>query len=183
MTGRVKIYNESKGFGFIAGSDNQDYFFHISNVKCELINRGMEVSFVPKKGDRGMVAEAITTAPVQRKQSVIAIGNKRFKISNIKEYGISTETFYAYKQYKIIREHIFKPNETEFYRIFISKYTHDDDPLFERIDDVTVRYLYITNYQGDNDVFYDIRPELSNLNAYGDVINIDYYLAQLDANC
>ena len=32
MKGKVKFFNTSKGFGFILGEDNQDYFVHISKV-------------------------------------------------------------------------------------------------------------------------------------------------------
>ena len=32
MKGTVKFFNEKKGFGFIAGENSTDYFFHISNV-------------------------------------------------------------------------------------------------------------------------------------------------------
>ena len=32
MNGKVKWYNKMKGFGFITGEDNQDYFVHSSEI-------------------------------------------------------------------------------------------------------------------------------------------------------
>ena len=33
MTGRIKFFSKSKGWGFIVGDDGKDYFFHNANVK------------------------------------------------------------------------------------------------------------------------------------------------------
>lgn len=32
MQGKVKFWNEQKGYGFITGQDGQDYFCHVSGV-------------------------------------------------------------------------------------------------------------------------------------------------------
>jgi len=92
MKGRVKTYFEEKGYGFILGEDNKDYFFHISDVKSvEFIKRGQIVEFTPEEGNKGGVAKDIfiKTVPTSSKQ-FLACGDARIKISNIKGYGINT---------------------------------------------------------------------------------------------
>jgi cold shock CspA family protein len=32
LTGEVRVLNVKRGFGFIAGSDRRDFFFHFNNV-------------------------------------------------------------------------------------------------------------------------------------------------------
>jgi len=39
--GIVKEYTPSKGFGFIIGEDDQDYFVHVSGLRANLKNRGI----------------------------------------------------------------------------------------------------------------------------------------------
>ncbi|MDN5203665.1 cold shock domain-containing protein [Fulvivirgaceae bacterium BMA10] len=54
--GKVKFFNESKGFGFIkdAESDNE-YFVHVSGLVDE-IKEDDEVSFELKEGRKGLNA-------------------------------------------------------------------------------------------------------------------------------
>ncbi len=57
MNGSVKFYNEKKGFGFIAGEDGKDYFFHVSNVvNQEVLGQNDSVEFDITTGDRGQKA-------------------------------------------------------------------------------------------------------------------------------
>ena len=37
-TGTVKWFNDAKGFGFIKGEDEKDYFVHMSEIKNGKIN-------------------------------------------------------------------------------------------------------------------------------------------------
>jgi len=55
-TGKVKFYNESKGYGFITedGSDSE-YFVHISGLIDE-IRQDDSVEFDLKEGKKGMNA-------------------------------------------------------------------------------------------------------------------------------
>ena len=54
MLGHIKMFNESRGFGFIIGDDGNDYFFHISSVKnFEPMFRGVCVEFSPDKNEKG----------------------------------------------------------------------------------------------------------------------------------
>ena len=56
MTGTVKFFNESKGYGFITDSDSgQDYFVHISGLIDE-VRQGDSVEFELKEGKKGMNA-------------------------------------------------------------------------------------------------------------------------------
>ena len=55
-TGKVKFFNESKGFGFIVEDDsNQDYFVHISGL-IDDIREGDNVEFELKEGRKGLNA-------------------------------------------------------------------------------------------------------------------------------
>jgi len=53
MKGKVKFFNDEKGFGFIAGEDNKEYFVHESGIKKGPIAEADEVSFDVEEGDRG----------------------------------------------------------------------------------------------------------------------------------
>jgi len=53
MKGEVKFFNSTKGFGFITGEDNKEYFVHESAVKQGQIDKGDAVSFDVEEGDRG----------------------------------------------------------------------------------------------------------------------------------
>ena len=41
IKGTVKEYDRSKGFGFIIGNDDQDYFVHVSGLRPQLKQRGL----------------------------------------------------------------------------------------------------------------------------------------------
>lgn len=60
MTGKIKKVIHDKGFGFIKGIDNQDYFFHRSNVDgFANLTEGMKVEFVPVTVDKNRRAAEI----------------------------------------------------------------------------------------------------------------------------
>jgi CspA family cold shock protein len=55
-TGKVKFFNESKGFGFIVDSDSgKEYFVHISGLIDE-IREDDKVTFELKEGKKGLNA-------------------------------------------------------------------------------------------------------------------------------
>ena len=58
-TGKVKWFNESKGFGFISRDGEDDVFIHFSEIKTDgfkTLNEGDEVEFDVEQGDKGLSA-------------------------------------------------------------------------------------------------------------------------------
>jgi len=57
--GRVKWFNESKGFGFISRDDGNDVFVHFSAIKRDgfkSLDEGDEVEFEVSQGPKGLQA-------------------------------------------------------------------------------------------------------------------------------
>lgn len=52
MNGKVKFFNEQKGFGFISGSDGNDIFVHKSNT-LDLIRKDDAVEYEVESGKKG----------------------------------------------------------------------------------------------------------------------------------
>ena len=60
--GRVKWFNEKKGFGFISRDDGDDVFVHFSAIKRDgfkTLNEGDEVEFEVSKGPKGLQATEV----------------------------------------------------------------------------------------------------------------------------
>jgi len=60
--GRVKWFNEQKGFGFISRDDGNDVFVHFSAIKRDgfkTLNEGDEVEFGVSKGPKGLQATEV----------------------------------------------------------------------------------------------------------------------------
>jgi len=54
MKGTVKFFNNMKGFGFIAGEDDKEYFVHQTGLKeGTSLNENDSVEFDVEEGDRG----------------------------------------------------------------------------------------------------------------------------------
>jgi CspA family cold shock protein len=57
--GRVKWFNEQKGFGFISRDDGNDVFVHFSAIKRDgfkSLDEGDEVEFEVSQGPKGLQA-------------------------------------------------------------------------------------------------------------------------------
>jgi CspA family cold shock protein len=64
-TGVVKWFNAAKGYGFIQRETGEDVFVHFSAIQAtgyRTLDEGLQVSFVVKKGPKGLQAEDVTTA-------------------------------------------------------------------------------------------------------------------------
>ena len=62
MEGTVKWFNADKGYGFIAGSDQTDYFAHFGEIQVEgykTLKEGQSVNFETEDGAKGPVAKNI----------------------------------------------------------------------------------------------------------------------------
>ena len=62
MTGKVKMFNKEKGFGFITTDEGKDVFFHYSELQMEgfkTIEPETRVEFEEAESDRGPRANAI----------------------------------------------------------------------------------------------------------------------------
>ncbi|ACZ01394.1 MULTISPECIES: cold-shock protein [Streptobacillus] len=64
MLGKVKWFNEKKGFGFISGEDGKDYFLHFSKINkggFKTVNEGEEVEFDIEDGEKGPQATNVVS--------------------------------------------------------------------------------------------------------------------------
>jgi len=64
-TGTVKWFNAAKGFGFIQRENGEDVFVHFSAITASgyrSLDEGARVTFVVKKGPKGLQAEDVSPA-------------------------------------------------------------------------------------------------------------------------
>ena len=64
-TGTVKWFNAAKGFGFIQRENGEDVFVHFSAIQAngyKSLDEGARVSFVVKKGPKGLQADEVELA-------------------------------------------------------------------------------------------------------------------------
>ena len=63
MQGKVKFFNESKGFGFITPDDgSKDVFCHQSDIQMEgfrTLSEGQTVEFSVEQGPKGPAAKSV----------------------------------------------------------------------------------------------------------------------------
>ena len=61
ISGTVKSWSPSQGWGFIEGDDGEDYYIHASKVrKGQSISHNSRVKFDISQGQRGPEAENVT---------------------------------------------------------------------------------------------------------------------------
>ena len=59
MKGKVKWFNEKKGYGFITGTDGIEYFVHFSSIAGDgfrTLKEGADVTYDPSENEKGMTA-------------------------------------------------------------------------------------------------------------------------------
>ena len=102
MRGKIVNFKAEKGFGFILGEDNQQYFFHISSVSNkDDVQVNYSVEFEPKENNKGLNAVNITiNTPLAygSKDKILKIKNLRIRASIIKEYELTREEHDGYEQ-------------------------------------------------------------------------------------
>ena len=63
LKGKVKWFNQSKGYGFISHDDGDDLFVHFSEIQGDgfkTLAENQEVEFEVEENDRGLVAVNVT---------------------------------------------------------------------------------------------------------------------------
>ena len=61
MNGKIKFFNQMKGFGFITGADGKEYFVHSTGLKGGIsVNEGDAVTFEIEQGDKGPKAVKVS---------------------------------------------------------------------------------------------------------------------------
>jgi CspA family cold shock protein len=63
LTGKVKWFNENKGYGFILQDDGRDVFVHYSEIKEDgyrTLNEGEEVEYDVTESPKGPQAKDVT---------------------------------------------------------------------------------------------------------------------------
>lgn len=66
ITGTVKWFNATKGYGFIGREDGEDIFVHFSAINMEGYRRlkeGQTVEFSIEEGPRGLQAANVNVVP------------------------------------------------------------------------------------------------------------------------
>ena len=62
-TGKIKWFNDNKGYGFISQEGGPDVFVHFSAIEMDgfkTLKEGQEVEFEMTNGDKGLQATKVT---------------------------------------------------------------------------------------------------------------------------
>ena len=59
MKGTVKFFDARRGWGFIAGEDEKDYYVHFSDIQMDgfrTLRRNADVEFEPASDEQGRIS-------------------------------------------------------------------------------------------------------------------------------
>ncbi len=62
LTGKVKWFNASKGYGFIERENGDDVFVHYTSIRGDgyrALEDGQQVEFIITEGDKGLQAQDV----------------------------------------------------------------------------------------------------------------------------
>ncbi|MGC8559228.1 MAG: cold-shock protein [Phycisphaerae bacterium] len=62
LIGRVKWFNDRKGFGFVTAMNNQDVFVHHTTIRCDgfrTLKEGEMVEYEVEAGPKGLKATVV----------------------------------------------------------------------------------------------------------------------------
>jgi CspA family cold shock protein len=63
LRGTVTWFNDKKGYGFIHGEDEKDYFLHFKELQMvghKTVDEGDQVEFTPEKQAKGWAATKVS---------------------------------------------------------------------------------------------------------------------------
>lgn len=99
MKGKVKFFNQQKGFGFIYGEDGQDYYLNVRDVVgADLPQNKDEVDFGPQNGPKGLRASNVKI--LSKSNGRANGGDQREKCQNCGKLMIPRVSFQNGKPYK-----------------------------------------------------------------------------------
>jgi CspA family cold shock protein len=76
-TGKVKWFNDSKGYGFIEQADGEDVFVHFSAISMEgfkTLAEGEEVDFEIRETDKGLQAANVQRGGAPEEEAAPEMG-------------------------------------------------------------------------------------------------------------
>ena len=61
QVGKIKVWNQGSGWGFIEGDDGEDYFLNVKNLRLgQTVIVGSQVKFDTEESNRGPQAVNVT---------------------------------------------------------------------------------------------------------------------------
>ena len=92
VKGRVKTFNNGRGFGFIVAESGEDVFFHVSDFKVsgDDIFSGMQVEFDAVEGKKGLAAKNIRRidSDTPGRPKFFSFQNQNIRLNNIKSFSM-----------------------------------------------------------------------------------------------